>query len=77
MYDQVDGLAMSSPLAPILAKITRWQNLFLDVPINNTPDKFFTSGYIKPTYTGLLTNYFSFTPTIYKTGLIKTRLETL
>ena len=34
-----------------------------------------TSAYRKPTYTGLLTNFFSFTPPIYKNGLIKTLLD--
>ena len=34
-----------------------------------------TSVYRKPTYTGLLTNFFSFTPSKYKNGLIKTLLD--
>ena len=34
-----------------------------------------TSVYRKPLYTGLLTNFFSFTPSKYKNGLIKTLLD--
>ena len=34
-----------------------------------------TSVYNKPTYTGLLTIFFSFTPSKYKNGLIKTLLD--
>ena len=34
-----------------------------------------TSVYRKPTYTGLLTNIFSFTPSKYNNGLIKTLLD--
>ena len=36
---------------------------------------FITSVYRKKTYTGLLTNYFSFTPFKYKLGLIKTLID--
>ena len=34
-----------------------------------------TSVFRKKTYTGLLTNYFSFTPFQYKLGLIKTLID--
>ena len=135
-YDQVDGVAMGSPLAPVLAnffmghyeklwlnnytgpkvlyyrryvddiiccfrnsndarlffeylnschpniKFTmeteeRGQLPFLDVllPKQSVSDRqgtFITAVYRKKTYTGLLTNYFSFTPFKYKLGLIKT-----
>ncbi|XP_057298046.1 uncharacterized protein LOC130628959 [Hydractinia symbiolongicarpus] len=51
---------------------------YLDILIENTSDKFYTSvfhKFHKSTYTGLLTNYFSFTPKIYKIGLIKTLID--
>ena len=47
---------------------------FLDVLVCNKPN-LVTSVYRKPTYTGLLTNFFSFTPSKYKNGLIKTLLD--
>ena len=133
MYDQVDGVAVGSPLAPILANIfmgyhekewirnynygglfyykryvddifavfetkdqavsfynyinRQYRNIkftmeaekngklpFLDVLVCNKPN-LVTSVYRKPTYTGLLPNFFSFTPSKYKNGLIKTLLD--
>ena len=41
---------------------------FLDILIDDT-DILFTSVYHKPTFTGLLTNYFSFIPESYQIGL--------
>ena len=133
-YDQVDGVAMGSPLAPVLANlfmghlekqyfsnmpaiakplyyrryvddvfclfkneneandffqfINTWHpNIhftvekqkdstlpFLDVLVCNR-EQCITSVYHKPTYTGLLTNYFSFIPHSYKTGLIRTLVD--
>ena len=133
IYDQVDGVAMGLPLAPILANIfmgyheKEWirnynygvlfyykryvddifavfetkdhavsfynyisrqhRNIkftmetekngklpFLDVLVCNKPN-LVTSVYRKPTYTGLLANFFSFTPSKYKNDLIKTFLD--
>ena len=49
---------------------------FLDILTNRTDDlKFTTTSYIKPTNTGLLTNFTSFTAQTYKTGLIKTLID--
>ena len=53
---------------------------FLDVLLSKQSasdhqGSFITSAYHKKTYTGLLTNYFSFTPFKYKLGLIKTLIE--
>lgn len=53
---------------------------FLDVLLskqsaNDHQGSFITSVYRKKTYTGLLTNYFSFTPFKYKLGLIKTLID--
>ena len=48
---------------------------FLDVLLTKSHDNCVTSTYHKPTYTGLLTNYFSFTPSTYKTGLIRTLID--
>ena len=48
---------------------------FLDILLTGSHDTCTTSTYHKPTYTGLLTNYFSFTPLSYKTGLIRTRID--
>ena len=47
---------------------------FLDVLLDNT-NKLCCSIYHKPTYTGLLTNYFSFIPNTYKVGLIRTLVD--
>ena len=131
-FDQVDGVAMGSPLAPVLANIfmghfeklwienyrgnkvefykryvddifclfknekdaldffeyinTQHPNIsftyekeidgklcFLDILIKNTnTDKFQTSIYRKKTFTGLLTNFISFVPSVYKFSLVKT-----
>ena len=49
---------------------------FLDVLIDNSqPQSPNTRVYRKKTFTGLLTNYFSFTPFSYKLGLIKTLVD--
>ena len=49
---------------------------FLDVLIdNNDPNFSLTRVYRKKTFTGLLTNYFSFTSYSYKVGLIKTLVD--
>ena len=53
---------------------------FLDVLLSKQSasdhqGSFITSAYRKKTYTGLLTNYFSFTPFKYKLGLIKTLID--
>ena len=51
---------------------------FLDVLVdNNDPISFLhvTRVYRKKTFTGLLTNYFSFTPYSYKVGLIRTLID--
>ena len=132
-YDQIDGVAMGSPLAPILANLfmghneNNWLSLysgtkplfyrryvddifasfptkedsenfliylnsrhpnikftveheengklpFLDVCVRNGSE-LNTSIFHKKTYTGLLTNYFSFTSFSYKLGLIKTLVD--
>ena len=43
--------------------------------VSDRQGSFITSVYRKKTYTGLLTNYFSFTPFKYKLGLIKTLID--
>lgn len=49
---------------------------FLDILIdNNYSPSAITSVYRKKTFTGLLTNYFSFTPQVYKIGLIRTLVD--
>ena len=49
---------------------------FLDVLVNNNdPNSLLTSVYRKKTFTGLLTNYFSFTSYLYKVGLIRTLVD--
>ena len=58
----------------------RGQLPFLDVllskqSVSDRQGSFITSVYRKKTYTGLLTNYFSFTPFKYKLGLIKTLID--
>ena len=48
---------------------------FSDVLNVSSSNKLVTSVYRKPTYTGLLTNYNSFTSPNYKRGLIKTLID--
>ena len=48
---------------------------FLDILDDSSSNKLVTSVYRKPTYTGLLTNYNSFTSSNYKKGLIKTLID--
>ena len=49
---------------------------FLDVLVdNNDPNSLLTRVYRKKTFTGLLTNYFSFTSYSYKRGLIRTLVD--
>ena len=134
-YDQINGVAMGSPLAPVLANLfmghheklwlenfhgstilfyrqyvddtfclfnpdrdatvfldyinSRHHNIkftmekqinyklpFLDVLVDNhEPNSSLTRIYHKKTFTGLLTNYFSFTSYSYKVGLIKTLVD--
>ena len=133
-YDQIDGVAMGSPLAPVLSNLfmghheklwlenfqdseilfyrryvddtfclfhsenqallffnyinSRHPNIrftmeketdhkipFLDVLINNGTHFPVTSVCRKKTFTGLLTNYFSFTSRSYKLGLIHTLVD--
>ena len=47
---------------------------FLDVFVTRKPTGFVTSVYRKPTFSGVYTNFDSFLPSIYKTGLISTLL---
>ena len=134
IYDQIDGVAMGSPLAPVLANLFmghyehKWiqgysgigpghyrryvddifalfeteeqadlffsylnkqhPNIsftiekqengklpFLDVLLTKEGEIFSTSVYHKSTYTGLLTNYLSFTSFSYKVSLIKTLID--
>ena len=49
---------------------------FLDVLVDNSnPNSILTRVYRKKTFTGLLTNYFSFTSYSYKVGLIRTLVD--
>jgi len=135
IYDQVDGVAMGSPLAPVLANLfmghheQNWINEFqgnkpiiykryvddtfclfengkdanefldylnkqhpnikftsepevngvlpfLDISIEKQGGGgFSTSVYHKASYTGLLLNYLSFTPNLYKKSLVKTLIN--
>ena len=135
MYDQIDGVAMGSPLAPVLANLflghyeNIWLNNYqgpsvqfyrryvddtfclfkyerdallffnflnsqhpnnkftmeketnkmlasLDVCINNKdPCNLLMSVHRKKTFSGLLTNFFSFTSYSYKIGLIRTLVD--
>ena len=72
-YDLTDGVAMGSPLAPILANFFSYINKAhtnikfsfetekqkLDILLTKSHDTYTTSTYHKPTYTGLLKNFFS------------------
>ena len=48
---------------------------FLDIKISNENNKFVTSVYCKPTFSGVFTNFESFIPDIYRCGLIETLLH--
>ena len=48
---------------------------FLDIEINKNNNKFTTSIYRKPTFTGLMMNFTSFSPFKYKINLIKTLIH--
>ena len=49
---------------------------FLDVLLDNTAPHFpVTTTYRKKTFTGVLTNFLSFTPLCYKLGLVKTLID--
>ena len=47
---------------------------FLDIKVIHEASAFITSVYRKPTFRGVYTNYNSFIPLIYKTGLVRTLL---
>ena len=48
---------------------------FLDVFVTRTMDKFVTSVYRKPTFSGVYTHYDSYIPLQYKSGLVYTLLH--
>ena len=48
---------------------------FLDIKISHENNKFVTSVYQKPTFSGVFTNFESFIPDIYKRGLTETLLH--
>ena len=48
---------------------------FLDITIRCENNKFVTSVYHKPTFSGVFTNFESFIPDIHKSGLIETSLH--
>ena len=48
---------------------------FLDILVNSNENKTETSVYYKKTYTGLLTYYFNFTHTVYKSSLVRTLVD--
>ena len=59
-----------------MEKEARHKLPFLDVLVdNNDPSSFLTRVYHEKTFTGLLTNYFSFTSYSYKVGLIRTLID--
>ena len=45
---------------------------FLDIKIKRDTDQFFTSIYRKPTFTGLMSKFYDFTPKDYKANLVST-----
>ena len=55
------------------SKIEANQSLsFLDMKITSKNNRFVTSVYRKPTFSGVLTNFESFAPNMHKHGLIET-----
>jgi len=55
-----------------IKKSPSWMLILID---NSQPQSLITRVYHKKTFTGLLTNYFSFTPFYYKLGLIRTLVD--
>ena len=83
-YKQHDGVALGSPLGPTLANVFLsyhgkiWlQNSisFLDIKITRENNKFMTSVYRKPTFSGVFTNFESFIPKSYKYNVLFTLLH--
>ena len=59
------------------SKIEANQSLsFLDMKITSKNNRFVTSVYWKPTFSGVLTNFESFAPNMHKHGLIETFVYT-
>ena len=59
------------------SKIEANQSLsFLDMKITHKNNRFVTSVYCKPTFSGVLTNFESFAPNMHKHGLIETLVST-
>ena len=59
------------------SKIEANQSLsFLDMKITSKNNRFVTSVYRKPTFSGVLTNFESFAPNMHKHGLIETFVYT-
>ena len=59
------------------SKIEANQSLsFLDMKITSKNNRFVTSVYHKPTFSGVLTNFESFAPNMHKHGLIETFVYT-
>ena len=48
---------------------------FLNITVTDENNKFVTSVYCKPTFSGILTNFESFIPDMHKRGLIEILLN--
>ena len=59
----------------LLPKRIKQSDSFLDVLITKSSNNYHTSVFHKKTYTGLLTNFRSFSPLNYKIGLVRTLID--
>ena len=76
LYFSITSTLDTQTLGSLWKKNLITNYLFLDVLVdNNDPISFLTRVYRKKTFTGLLTNYFSFTSYSYKVGLIRTLID--
>ena len=71
------SLVISTASTPISSLLWRGKKTTRQAPhlINNSNEGIITSFFHKKTYTGLLTNYYSFVPFSYKLGLVRTLVD--
>ena len=77
LYKQVDGVALGSPLGPMLANaflvhFEKIQQFFLDIAIIREDKTLTTCIYRKPIFSGVYTHFDSFLPSTYKFGTVYT-----
>jgi len=68
----LNSSTLNIPTSNLLSRNNDGKLSFLDILVDNSSCDCVFSVFHKKTYTGLLTNFFSFTPFRYKIGLIRT-----